>query len=82
MFLLKFKLKGMLKCMYISSITFKYNSDKQVEGYTIYIDGEDGDVQAFSGQVNMDSTELDLSNIPKLVQKKIVDCIGGTLNAD
>lgn len=57
--------------MNIASITFNYDTKKQVKGYTIYVDGKAGDVQSFSGQVNIGKDELDLSFILNLVQEKI-----------
>lgn len=59
--------------MNIASITFNYDTTKTVTGYTVYIDGKMGDLQAFSGQVVLGQGELDLSYILKIVQEKIAE---------
>lgn len=68
--------------MNISSITFNYSEDKKVSGYTVYVDGEEGDLQTFSGQVVLRNSELDLSYIAGLVQEKIARTFGGAVDAD
>ncbi|MDT2973437.1 hypothetical protein [Enterococcus casseliflavus] len=57
--------------MNIASITFKYDAQKNVVGYIVYVDGKIGDVEAFNGQVTLGKDELNLAFIMNLVQKKI-----------
>lgn len=57
--------------MNIASITFQYDQNMEVKGYTVYVDGKSGQVQSFSGQVNLGIDEMDLSFIKDKVRAKI-----------
>lgn len=57
--------------MNIASITFQYDQNMEVKGYTVYVDGKSGQVQSFSGQVNIGIDEMDLSFIKDKARAKI-----------
>lgn len=62
--------------MHVASITFKYDADKNITGYIVYIDGGVKGVQSFFGEVNLDPSELDLEFVAKLAEKKIAETFG------
>lgn len=61
--------------VFISSVSFVYDSNMQVTGYNIGVDGIKGDVKSFNSTVYLNKDELNLSSVTELVTNKIKETL-------
>lgn len=59
--------------MDVASITFNYDSQKNVIGYIVYVDGKVGDVKSFNGQVSLSKEDINLDFVLDAVKAKITE---------
>lgn len=59
----------------ISSIQFTYDSNMEVKGYNVSVDGVKGDIKSFGGTVYLSAEDVDLKFLEETVLNKIKETL-------